>query len=208
MPAMRRTLAPLAVTLALVALLGGCTAAADKAANPTPFDAEQYRPAFDAAVQVLRDRGFAVARSDYRHGVVTTKPEAAPTALEPWRGQNASAPLATVATLNDLRRIVTVTLEPTAGDRPDGPPPAPAPAPAPATQPDRYTLRVEVLVEREQTPIRRLSGVTGGNVFDTLEAVPTELKRRGIEGRYWVALERDPALEQVLLREIVERAGL
>jgi len=206
MPAMRRTLAPLAVTLALVALLGGCTAAADKATNPTPFDAEQYRPAFDAAVQVLRDRGFAVARSDYRHGVVTTKPEGAATALEPWRGQNASAPLATVATLNDLRRIVTVTLEPTAGDQPDDPPPATATAPA--TQPDRYTLRVEVLVEREQTPIRRLSGVTGGNVFDTLEAVPTELKRRGIEGRYWVALERDPALEQVLLREIVERAGL
>jgi len=197
MPAMRRPL----VTLALVAALGGCAATPQAADNPTPLAADRYRPAFDAAVAVLRDRGFAVARQDYRHGIVTTQPEAAPTALEPWRGQNASASIAAAATLNDLRRTVTVSLEPNAA-------PGPAATAPAATGPSAYRLRVEVLVEREQTPVRRLSGITGGNVFDSLEAVPAELKRRGIEGRYWVALRRDTALERVLLGEIVERAGL
>jgi len=70
-----------------------------------------------------------------------------------------------------------------------------------------YELRVEVLIERRQTPVRHLSGSTAtGRMLGHLNAPPAELSQRGIGARLWRPLGRDQALEQRLLRRIVRRS--
>ncbi|MEO1235371.1 MAG: hypothetical protein AAFX76_01140, partial [Planctomycetota bacterium] len=163
--------------------------------EPSPIvSAERYPDAFAAAAGVLRDAGFVVDRRDFRFGRITSRPKGSPTLLEPWKRDNADASLALRSTLGDLRRRAIVAFEPDVES-----------APASGSGPAAYRLRVEVVIERQQVPERRLSGATRGSVFADLQETPAELAQRGVVGRYWQPIERDTALEAELTRAILSR---
>jgi len=81
-------------------------------------------------------------------------------------------------------------------------------APASAEAPRLYWLDVEVLIERQQEPRRRVGGATTGAVFSELAATPVELTRRGIDGPYWLPVGRDTALEKQIAVQVLRRAGV
>ena len=169
----------------------GCSAAGPPVPNPVTVDAREYSRLFDASVEVLREEGFRVDRQDFRFGTVTSKPDGSPTMFEPWRPDNRTASLAGWSTLSDLRRVVTVTLEP----QPEG------------MERSVYDLSVVVELQREQSPLRRLDGNGTKQQFRSLSEVPEEWARRGVTAKSWETVGRDEAMEQALLRAIMERAG-
>ena len=199
---------PLHSVLALVAasLAVGCSPP-PPVPSPAPINPADYQTTFDAAARVLRDARFTVDRRDARFGQLTTEPKGSPTLFEPWVGDNVTTRQAAAATLGNLRRTVRVTLTP--------PPPGmhrqdisavATTQPDHAATPPRYDLAVEVLLERYQSPARRMSGATKGAVFYNLDANPAELAARGITPAYWEPVGRDPDLEARLLRRIVREA--
>lgn len=180
-------------------VIGGCAAspqAPTATTSSAAVDAEQYRATFDAGVAVLRDAGFQINQQDFRFGRISSEPQGSPTVLELWKPDNVRAEEAWLSTFGDLRRTVTISLEP--GDEPaaraqsDG-------------EPSSYRLRVEVILERLQIPQRRMNGRTEGGVFADLREIPTELRNRGIRESYWQPIGRDPAFEQYLTRKIFEQ---
>lgn len=178
----------------------GCAGPSLRATNPASLSADQYRPVLDASVQVLRRSGFSVDRMDFRFGRITSKPKGSPTLFEPWITDNTYLDQATQSTLGDLRRTVTVAI-----DRADSAATDKSEAEASG---GALSVRVEVLLERFQVPVRRMNGRTQGSVFADLREVPQELSSRGIASAYWRPVGRDVHLEQRLLESILEQSGL
>ena len=171
-------------------LIGGCAAKPAAIDNPLSIKAAQYDDAYEAAKLVLREHGFDLDRQDYRFGRVSSQPLGAPSAVEFWRGSNTTGGQAIDSTLNDQRRIVTVSLNPT---EPEGESPT-------------YTLGIEVMLERHEHPMWQLTGSTAPNrMVNRLTAVPTAWRERGITATYWLPTQRDPHLEQRLMHAIVEQ---
>jgi len=183
-----------AATLGALALttpfgLAGCQRPYTVHDNPMPIDAEEYDRIFDAAVFVLRDKGFAIDRRDHRFGKISTLPLGAPTFAEPWHTTNTTVDQMAQSTINDEQRIASVFLEKQDPDE---------------AETRRYQLRVEVVIERRQQPTRRLTGSTAPRrISNQLASVPHELKQRGIPKNYWSPVGRDPYLEQRLLADII-----
>ena len=148
---------------------------------------EEYRRLFDAALLVLREAGFHLDRQDYRLGVITTRPQAAPTLFEPRSFFNKTASFVVENTFNDQRRIIRVQL------RPKSP-----------TDYSAYQLEVEVRLERRQHTMQRLEGSTDApRIIGQLTAdstVPVQAQD------FWRPMGRDAAVERVLLERIVRQS--
>lgn len=172
--------------------LVGC-ARAVQADNPAVIEATDYQPAFAAAVEVLRDHGFRIARNDYRFGVITTYPKEAPTIAEPWVGDNSTSDQAWRGTLNAERRVVEVNLLPVDG------------AIAEVHGSDHYALLVVVKVQRRREPARYLTHSAGGYISSQYAAVPTHLRQRGIEADSWETIKRDELYGQRLVEAVLNR---
>ena len=80
-----------ALALGFVAGAGGCQRSYAVHDNPLPIDAEEYDRIFDAAIVVLKDKGFAIDRRDHRFGRITTQPLGSPTFAEPWHTTNTTS---------------------------------------------------------------------------------------------------------------------
>lgn len=210
------TARPLAFLAMASLILGGCHRHYAPAPNPVEIDPAEYDRVFEASVEVLRDHGFRVDRRDYRFGKVTTEPNASPTAFEPWVPHNTTFTQTAQSTTDHLRRTVIVSLEPTPpedraamqdlGQSLDAAPSLPAEDAAAEVAGAPYRLRVEVLLENQQVPVRRLNGSVTGSRFSELSAVPAEWSDRNIGPVYWQPIGRDAHLEQRLARQIIERA--
>lgn len=203
--------------VACLALLAGCSRGYKATPATLQIDAQEYDRVFRASVEVLRDYGFRVNRSDYRFGVVTTEPISSPTAFEPWINHNTTPTQAAGSTFDHLRRSATVLIEPVSPEEAaavdaiaGAVEPAPAEAspeqPRPAAEPEAYRLRVEVVLENQQVPVRRLNGAVTGGRFSDLSAVPAEWQQRNIAPTYWQPVGRDAHLERRLARDIIERS--
>ncbi len=184
------------VMMVCLCLMTGCRSAGEsvhadqqddaaKQIAPYAFGADQ-RPAVHAsAIEVLRDRGFEIERNDYRFGVITTKPKEAPTAAEFWIDDPTTPAQHSADTLNAHQRTVRVRVE---------------------KDKSRYTLTVEVLVERLQRPARYLTHSATGQLSAEYAATPTHLSDRGLDGPYAQMLTRDPHLERRLTDAIRQHA--
>lgn len=181
------------ILLTVMTLLAGCRSTAPTSQADTQqylvFEADQYRSAYEAAVQVLRDQGFVIARRDYRFGVITTEAKESPTAVEWWIDDATTRSQAHSDTLNAQQRSVTVRF-----------------TKSPQIE-DAHEMRVEVLVQRLQRPDRFLTHSATGQITATYAATPTHLSERGIDGPYVQTLARDTHLQRRLTQAIHDAIG-
>ncbi|MEZ6192497.1 MAG: hypothetical protein R3C45_14570, partial [Phycisphaerales bacterium] len=168
----RNRTACLMLLFLLPCLAMGCSRKIVTADNPAPLSADLYKTYFDTTIDVLRDNGYVIDRNDYRFGTITTLGQGSPTVLEVWNPQNTTGRQAVESTLADEQRRVNVTFakhqEQTATETGSDPV-------TEATSGGGYAIEVEVILERRQTPTRRMTGSARRNVFSSLSAVPKEL---------------------------------
>ncbi|QNN21098.1 hypothetical protein HED60_02040 [Planctomycetales bacterium ZRK34] len=177
--------------LIVIVFAAGCSQAVPDVSNPIPIATGEYDRVFDAAILVLRDEHFVVARKDRRFGVVTTEPRVAASAFEPWNTDNTTTAQTTESTLNLDRRTVRVMINPVANAG------------------GEYELAVEVTLDRRQHPTRLLNtaamGAVGVGHRETNVYRPL-LTESGLEESYWTPVGRDELLAKRLLAKILRRS--
>ncbi|MEX2212915.1 MAG: hypothetical protein WD768_02230 [Phycisphaeraceae bacterium] len=199
-PIVRAGLTPRLTALAcgaiLCAALSGC-GSGPAIDNPQPVSADAYRATFDAGVLVLRDHGFTVNRQDYRFGRITSKPKPSPNVTQFWTADNGTFDQAMSSSLNNQRRIVTISLTPTKGEG-DGQ----------ANETGAYLLQVEVELQRLSDTTRRMTGsMEAYSVSRNLTDRPDEFRRANVPTRKFYLLEKDTPMEQRMLADILQRAA-
>lgn len=145
---------------------------------------------WDAILETLRRQRFRLDRVDRRAGIVTTSPETSQHFFEFWRHDVATWTDAWEASLNPLRRRVEVTV--TRADE------------------NRWTqLSVAVFKERLSSPDRQFNSTAAAYQFfgESLPSTTGDPKVTSHDER-WLDQGRDAAMEDYLLRVILERAGL
>lgn len=143
---------------------------------------------WEAIKETLREHRFRLDRVDRRAGVITTLPTASQHFFEFWRHDVDNRPDFWEATLNPLRRWVSVTV--TRGV--DG----------------AWTrLAVAVHKERLSSPDRQFNN-TGAAYQYFGDSLPSTagLVRVTAEHDAWIDEGRDPAMEEYLLGKLLERA--
>lgn len=210
LPAMRMrasTLPRLLLCAGLVIAVAGCAADPVGPAPEVVVEPGAYAATFNAAREVLRDRGFILERVDAHAGVITTRPKTTAGLATPWDTEQQTFTQEVEDLLERQQRIVRVTFEPRGGDA------AAAPADAASGQATSWgteagdgvrVMRVLVTLEREQIPGRRLEPEAIGMSSFTWDV---ELGARQMQPRYAVAIRDDRRLADALVREI-ERASL
>ncbi len=145
---------------------------------------------WEAAKETLRRHQFRLERVDRRAGIITTMPIASQHFFEFWRHDVATAPDFWDATINPIRR--RVELKVTWGD-----------------EGTRTRFSAVVRKERLSSPDRQFNR-TGAvyQYFGNRLPSTTGLERVTGEQDEWLDLGRDPAMEDYLLRAILERAGV
>lgn len=140
---------------------------------------------WDAALRVLRQRGFEPDRQDRAEGVIVTTPTTTRQWFEFWRQDAVDAYSVLEASLHTIQRRVTVRIPR-----------------------DPIGVDVQVEVMRLMTPERQVTTASGGlNLFAS--AVPTtegERVVRSADAMGWEPLGRDATMEQVLLDQILRMA--
>ncbi len=177
----------LLLAMALV-LNAGCVTRYQGASNPRMIHADQYDAVYDAALAVFDDMRWPIDEAAYNRGVISAGPKPVPGLLEPFSMGNTSNRNQLRATINDERAIARVILTPVKDNK------------------KLFTMRVEVVIERLSEPLKRLSGTTQGHgIFSKLSTVPTEWQVKGIQAKYWNAVDRDEDLEQLILHEMMSK---
>ena len=148
---------------------------------------EQADQLWEAVQETLRRGRFQIDRVDRASGVVTTLPEASQHFFEFWRHDVDTPRDAWEATLNPMRRWVEVSLI-REGD-------------GPWTQ-----LAVVVHKERLSSPDRQFN--SSGAAYQYFgESLPSTTGQSRVSAKddRWLDCGRDPAMEDYLLRKIMER---
>lgn len=145
---------------------------------------------WEAIQETLRRGRFRLDRVDRHAGVVTTMPETSQQFFEFWRHDVDSREDLWESTLNLIRRRVHVNLV-RSEDGQSG------------------ELGVVVYKERFSSPDRQFNSSGAAYQFfgDRLPSTTGLEKVTSADDR-WLELGRDPAMEDYLLREILERAGM
>lgn len=168
----------------LIFLLG--CAAPPAATGPTriALHVEDTEALINTAITVLREEDYPPREVDRQLGVVITHPSTGGQWFEPWRHDARGGYQLLESSLHTVRRVVTVQLAPTGGDR--------------------YLLDVQVDKSRYSAPERQVTTASSALAIYS-EGLPTEqgLRAARSEGEHWVPLGRDALFEAYLLDRIV-----
>jgi hypothetical protein len=196
-----------------MAILGGCS-------HPTgpevlTINAGGYSAAFDAALDVTRDRGMPASLRDRRSGIIDTDPCISGSIVEPWRTDNSGISQSLENSIAFQRRrarfefipVGLVTPRPDTGSTSQPGFTGPDVVGIDQSQTDLTTstddleLRVWVFVERAYTPGLRRSTWTRRETTQSKIITP-EGDPPLPDVQYWVPVKRDVAYERRLLGEI------
>ncbi|MBI4719184.1 MAG: hypothetical protein HY763_15405 [Planctomycetes bacterium] len=147
-------------------------------------------PLWDAAQETLRREGFRPDRVDRRAGLITTLPETSRHFFEFWRRDVITRRDFWEATVNPIRRRVEVSLGTDVGS-------------------GERSVSVAVFKQRLSSPDRQFNSTIAAYRYfgDSLPST-TGLARITPENDRWLDMGRDPALEDHLLRKLLQRAGV
>jgi len=181
--------------------LAGLTCGCQTAAPPSNSVPRLVRVAdrdafFNETLTLLREKDFPPRRVDREGGVAVAGPTTSGQWFEFWRSDSRGPRQSLESSLHTIRRTVTVKLA----------------ADSAASSSDRggtYQLSVEVEKERYSAPERQLTTPIGALAIYS-DKLPTEegLRAARTYGEHWVPIGRDPLLEEYLLEQITERAGV
>lgn len=149
--------------------------------------AGKFQMLWAACEDAARDYFFQLDRSDWRSGVLTTRPMVSSQFFEPWRRELQSAHDVAESSLATVRRTIRFEIS---GNEESG-----------------FTASPKVLVERQALAERRLTSVVMyRSVFGGRVGSGTRESDQGISlpQRYWYPIGRDEKFERVLA-EAVER---
>lgn len=145
---------------------------------------------WEAIQETLRRGRFRLDRVDRHAGIITTMPETSRQFFEVWRHDVDTREDLWESTLNLIRRRVHVNVDREEDGRSTG-------------------LSVAVYKERFSSPDRQFNSTGAAYQFfgDRLPSTTGQAKVTSADDR-WLELGRDPAMEDYLLRAILERAGM
>ncbi len=145
---------------------------------------------WDAVLDTLREHRFKLDRVERRTGLATTLPTTSKQFFEFWRQDVATTHDAWESTLNPIRRWVKVTFE---SDQSLA----------------NKRLSVEVHKQRFSSPDRQFNSSGGAyEFFGASLPSTTGIARITAAHNRWIDMGRDPAMEDYLLRKILNRAGI
>ena len=155
--------------------------------NPVLVPSTDFEVVWKAAV-VAVDEYFTIATENRQQRKITTEPKTGATLLEPWEGDSVGLHERLESTLQSIRRLAIVTVEPAATGQ-------------------GWAVRVEVYKQLEDL-IQPDRQAIGRAVFNN--QFPLNRSREVVgpvqAPPYWIDRGRDPKLEQAILAKI--RAAL
>ncbi len=143
---------------------------------------------WNTSKDVLREHMFTISHTDRRAGIITTAPETSGQLFEFWRNDVATATDLWDSTMRTVRRKVEISI---------------------GKDPESQTTRLTVTVTRERftTPERQVNNsIAAFRLFGYELPQEQTGQRISPNDSYWMADGRDPALEQLLLQEILEKS--
>ncbi|HLL88600.1 MAG TPA: hypothetical protein VK324_04800 [Tepidisphaeraceae bacterium] len=149
-----------------------------------------YPTIWAAARQVALDRGFAIARADYRGGTMTTDPLVSAQWFEPWRQDVVTPRDRAQSSLQTVRRTIRFDIVPAPGGT--------------------FRVTPKVVVERQSFIERRVtSAIRLGQALTATVVQGNQTTDQGLplQDNYWYATGRDEALERALadqLQHVIE----
>lgn len=148
-----------------------------------------YNLLWAACDAAARDYLFAIDRTDYRQGVLTTKPLISKHWAEVWRRDVTRGEDVAQSSLATYRRTIRYELRKNKDDQ-------------------AYEARVKVVIERSSTFERRVT--TAIQFRDAFGAYPTGTEFVADDGtqlpsQYWYAVGRDEDLEKALAETVREK---
>lgn len=202
---------PLIVVLAAFGL-GGCASAppASGAGGRIAVEAGRYEDAFAIARDELARLGFRIERVDAYAGVLSTEPKSSGGLATPWDREQTSLKSEAADLLHPQQRTVRIAFVP-AGAAEKLPDDEPVTQITGEGMPESITTvgergplvaMVEVLIEREYRPHRRVDRVS---VTGSRRTNDPDLAQRGMGGAFQVVTQRDHALEEALASRIATR---
>lgn len=152
-------------------------------------------PEFDqlwrAGQETLRRHRFRLDRVDRRAGRISTFPAISQHFFEFWRRDVASSSDFWEATINPIRRWVEISVTPVAGSD------------------DATRLAVTVHKQRFSAPDRQFnSTIAAYQLFGDRLPTTTGRETTSVNDDRWLDRGRDSAMEEALLMEMIERAGV
>lgn len=170
----------------LVAALSGCASLnAPPASNPVFVPATHYETAWERTVDAIHDFKFPLARESKLDGVIETQYVVGSSVLEPWNRDSVGFDNRMESTFQSIRRRALVRITPTQGG---------------------YLVAVEAYKEQEDV-YGPVANSAGGASFQINQPLQRDLNlavgQSAPSG--WIALGRDPALEQAMLARIRSR---
>jgi hypothetical protein len=154
-------------------------------AQATAFDFDKLT---SACLDVARDYQFTIDRTDYRDGVITTRPMISPQFFEFWRHDAGTFEDVLQSSLQTIRRSVRFDLT--------------------RSEDGVFTARPKVLVEKLSLVQRRITSEAQYRyVFSPLsnDATYTTAAGTTVPTRYWFAIGRDEALEKQLADAVARK---
>jgi hypothetical protein len=152
-------------------------------------DSLYLQPLWDACDEVSRDFGFQIDRTDYRLGLLTTKPTVSKQFLEPWRKDAGTAKDVWDDSMSTIRRTIRFEIKNDGGT---------------------YRMTPKVLVERQSVIERRTTSTAqyrelfaGPSVSETKLAVTSEDQE--LPKTYWTPVGRDTAMERHVAAAVEKR---
>lgn len=148
------------------------------------------------AASLLRRHDLPPKRLERANGLIVSQPTTSGQWFEFWRIDSRGPYQSLESSLHTIRRTVTVRVTPIDDD-------TPAPDTQPVADDDAYRVTVRVDKERFSAPHRQITTASGALAIYS-EQVPTRSGLRGRRSRLydWVALGRDPLLEDYLLSRL------
>ena len=140
---------------------------------------------WESTLRTLRRVNLVPDRQDAREGIITTKPITSQQWFEFWRHDSLGLYQWAEASMHTTQRHAIVKIER-------------------QSEPDRYRVSVRVDVFRYSAPERQVTTPSGALLMYS-EKLPTESGEllRPQEDVHWVRLGRDPHMEGLLLRRIL-----
>lgn len=170
----------------LAAATSGCASLnAPTATNPVFVPASHYETAWERTVDVIHDFKFPLARESKLDGVIETDYVVGSSLLEPWNRDSVGFDNRLESTFQSIRRRALVRVTPAQGG---------------------YLVSVEAYKEQEDVrgPVANSPGGASFQVNTPLQR-DLNLVVGQVTPSGWIALGRDPALEQAMLSRIRSR---